>query len=100
MPRQIEIARDILGQARHPEARQNAVEIAPMQHIELAERSTAGADLFHRRLVFVAPGVCEGEPVERIAERLENNLCLTRDTGAEIDQRTEDVAEQSPHSRH
>ena len=65
-----------------------------MQDIELAERRSTRADVFHGRLVFVAPGVGKGGPVERIAERLENNLRFARNAGAEINQRAKNVEEQ------
>ena len=60
------------GSAREAEARQDALEVAPVQHVELAERDAAGAHLLHGGLVFAAPGVREGEPVEGVAERRED----------------------------
>ena len=61
----------------------------------LAERHAGPSAFLHRRLVLAAPGVGEGEPVERMAERLEDCLGLARDAGAPVDQRAEHVEEQS-----
>ena len=77
------------------EPRQDALEVAPVQDVELAERQPAGADFLHRRLIFAAPGVGKGEPVERMAERLEDRLGFARDAGAPVDQRAEHVEEQA-----
>src|SRR5262245_1314142 len=66
-----------------------------MQHVELAERDMPVAHLIHRALVFPAPGVREGEPVDRDAKRLEHLLGLARDAVTPIDQRAEDVEQQS-----
>src|SRR5882724_4464518 len=94
MPGQIEILQRVLRNARNVETRHDEIEIAPVQHVELAERDVPVAHLIHRALVFPAPGVCEGKPVDRDAERLEDLLGLARDAGAPIDQRTEDIEEQ------
>ena len=64
MPGQIELPQHILGKPADLEARQDAFEIAPVQHVELAERDAPGADLLHGALVLAAPGVGEGEPVD------------------------------------
>ena len=68
-----------------------------MQHVEFAERYAAGAHLFHAGLVFGAPRIGEGEPVERVPARFENALGLTRDAGTPVDQRAEHVEEQRLH---
>ena len=52
------------------EARHETLEVAPVQHVELAERDAAGAHLFHAGLVFAPPGVGEGDPVEVVAQGL------------------------------
>src|SRR5215471_7315380 len=65
-----------------------------MQYVELAEGNVPVAHLIHRALVFPAPGVREGEPVDRGAERLEHLLGLARDAGAPVDQGAEDIKEQ------
>ncbi len=67
MPGQIETAHHILGQAGNIELRQNPFQVAPMEDVQLAEGETPAADFLHRRLVFAAPGIGEGEPVERMA---------------------------------
>jgi len=60
----------------NPEARQDAIEIFPVQHVELAERRAARAHLFQRRLVLLAPGIGEGAPVELVSAGAENALGL------------------------
>ena len=100
VPGEVEIARHVVRNIRDPETRQDAIEIAPMQHVELAERHAAGAHLFHAGLVFVAPRIGEGEPVERVPARLENALGLTRDAGTPVDQRAEYVEEQRLDGHH
>ena len=94
MPRQIEIARRRFGKFGNAEPRQNAIQVAPVQHVELAERRAAGANLLHGGLVLVAPGIGEGQPVEAMAGASENGLGLARNPGTEIDERAEDVKEQ------
>src|ERR1700730_903819 len=94
MPAEIELARYVLAQARDAKARQNAVEIAPVQQVELAERDLSGAHLLHRRLILVPPRIGKGEASESVAERLENALGFARHSGAPIDERAEDVKEQ------
>ena len=85
----------VFGQTANLEPRQNPFEIAPVQDVELAECDPPAADFFHRRLVFVAPGIGEGKPVERMAKRLEDHLGFARDAAAPVDQRTEHVEEAS-----
>src|SRR5262249_8534072 len=94
MAREIEIARRVLRESGNPEPRQDAIEIFPVQHVELAERHAAGTHLLERRLILLAPGIGEGAPVELVSGGAENGLSLACDTGAEIDQRAEDVEEQ------
>ncbi len=94
VPRQIEIARHLLGEAVDAETRQDALEIVPVQHVELAERDAAAAHLLHRRLVLVPPGIGEGKPVELVAGRRKNALGLARDAAAPIDHGAEDIEEQ------
>src|SRR5262249_6923785 len=94
MPSEIEIARRVLRQPGNPEPRQDAIEIFPVQHVELAERHAAGAHLLQGRLILLTPGIGEGGPVELVAGGSENGLGLARDAGAKVDQRAEDVEEQ------
>ena len=54
-----------------------------------------GTHLLHRRLILAAPGVGECDPVERMAERLEDCLGFAGDAGAPVDQRAEHVEKQS-----
>ena len=91
MPGEIEIACGLLGQAGNPEARQDALEILPVQHVELRELRAARTDLLHRGLVLAAPGIREGEPIKRVAERAKDRFCLARDRGAPVGERAEHV---------
>jgi hypothetical protein len=97
MPRQIELTALLLAQRADMKARQDQLEIAPVQYVELAERYAARAHLVHGALIFAAPGVGEGEPVERKSERLEHHLGLARNRRAPIDHRAEHVEEQGFH---
>ena len=65
-----------------------------MQHVKLAEADAAGAHLIHGALVFAAPGIREGEPVERKTLRLQHRLGLARNRRAPVDQGAEHVEEQ------
>src|SRR5215831_16895056 len=94
MPREIEIARRVLRQPGNSEPRQDAIEIFPVQHVELAERHAAGTHLLERGLILLAPGIGEGPPVELVSGGSQNALGLARDAGAKIDQRAEHVEEQ------
>ena len=96
MPREIEIARRVLGQIGNSEARQDAIEILPMQQVELAEGPAAGAHVLQRGLVLFAPGIGEGGPVELMPGGAENALGLARDPRAKVHQCAEDVEEQRP----
>ena len=46
---------------------------------------------------FAAPGVGEGGPIELVAERRQQPLCLARDARAPIDERAEDIEEKRFH---
>ena len=97
MPREIQITQDVLGQILQSEPRQDALEVAAMEHVELRERDAARAHLLHARLIFVAPGIGEGRPVEGMAARPEDRRGLARDAAAPIDQGPEHVEEQRLH---
>ena len=94
MPRQIERAALLFGERADMKARQDQLEIAPVQYVELAERYAAGAHLVHGALIFAAPGVGKGRPIERKTKRFEHRLGLARDRGPPIDQGAEHVEEQ------
>jgi hypothetical protein len=96
MPGEIEIARSLLREAAQSKPRQDAVEIAPMQHVELAEGNPARADLLHRALIFAAPGFREREPIKRKPKWLENALGFPRNSCAPVDERSENIKEQRP----
>src|SRR5882672_10448387 len=94
MPGQIEILQRVLRDARNVETLHDELEIAPVQHIEFAERNVPVAHLIHRALILAAPGIRKGEPVGRDAERLEDLLGLACDAGTPIDQRPEYIEQQ------
>ena len=52
----------------------DAIEVAPVQFIELAERDAALAHLLHCGLVFVAPSLREIDPVEFVASGFKSFL--------------------------
>jgi hypothetical protein len=97
MPGAVEMGFHLLRQVRHSKSWQDALEIAPVQHIELRERDAAGTHLLHGRLVLAAPGVGEGRPVRPVAERFEHRLRLPRDAAAPVDQGAEHVEKQRFH---
>ena len=68
-----------------------------MQDVEFAERHAAGAHLLHGALVLAAPGVGKFGPIEVIATRLKDRFRFTRDRGAPIHQRAENVEEEGFH---
>jgi hypothetical protein len=65
-----------------------------MQGVELGERNAPALHLLHGGLVFAAPGIREGEPIQRMPERCQDALALAGDAGAPIDEGAEDVEEQ------
>src|SRR5262249_43302063 len=77
------------------EARQNALEVVPMQHIQLRKRNAPRPHLLHTGLVLVAPGIREAKPVNLVSERFQHRPGLARDAGAPIDEGAEYVEEQS-----
>jgi hypothetical protein len=91
MPGQIEILQRVLRDARNVETRHDQLEIAPVQHVEFAERNVPVAHLIHRALILAAPGIRKGQPVGGDAEWLEDLLGLACDAGAPIDQRPEHI---------
>ena len=95
VPSLVEVPQARLVEVRHLEARQDALEVAPVEDIELGERDLTRADLLHRGLILIAPGVREGEPVERVAHRLEDELALPRDRRAPIHDRAEHIEDES-----
>ena len=67
MPGEIETARRVLRQPGNPEPRQDAIEIFPVQEVELAERHAVGAHLFQGGLILLAPSIGERGPVELVS---------------------------------
>src|SRR5947208_10721354 len=93
MPGQIEMMHDAIAR-RDAETRCNPIEVAPMQHVELAERNAPGAHFIHGRLILVPPGIRKGKPVKREAERLEDRLGFACNAASPIDQRPEHIEEE------
>jgi hypothetical protein len=94
VPGEIELSRGLLGQRLDSEARQDALEVLSMQHVELGKGRAPRPHLLHGGLIFAAPGVSEGEPVDVMAERRQDRLRLARNRAAPVRQRAEHVEEQ------
>jgi hypothetical protein len=94
VPGEVELAQRLVGQARNAEARQDALEVAAVQDVEPGERDAPLLHLGHGRLVFAAPGVREGGPIEIVAEGFQDALALAGDAAAPIDEGAEHVEEQ------
>src|SRR6476660_4528292 len=89
MPGGVQLAAILLAQFLQAETRTNAVEVAPVQIVELAERNAAGPNLLHRRLIFRAPGFRERDPVELVPKWLKELFGLTSDAAPPIHYRPE-----------
>ena len=100
VPGEVELDLGRLVKLLEAEARFDLVEHPPVNDVELHEWRAAEPHLVHRGLVFVAPCIGEIEPVERIAERLEDAFRLARDPGAPVDHGAEHVKEQRLHIGH
>ena len=94
MPGERQPAQNVLGEAFDAKLRQDALEVAPVQQVELREGQAAAPYLLHGGLVLPAPGVREGSPVEPVAERRQHALALPRDPCAPVDEGAEDVEEE------
>ena len=70
-----------------------------MQNVELTETDAASAHFFHGALIFAAPGIGEGEVIQRDGFRLELRLGFAGDRGSPIDERAEHVEKQSFHRK-
>src|SRR5215471_398800 len=82
MPGEVELRLRRLVELLQPKARLDLVEHAPVDDVELRKRLAAGADLVHAGLIFGAPRIREGKPVERISEWLEDFFRLAGDAVA------------------
>src|SRR5262245_26766336 len=100
MPRERKFAQSVVGQIAQTEARHEALEIAPVQHIEFAKRDPPGANFLHPGLVFTAPGVRKGKPVEVVSKGSEDPLRLASHRGAPVDERPEHVKKHRPNGGH
>ncbi len=94
MPDQRHIVEHFVGQVLQAEARQEASDVAPVQHVELGEGLPAGAHLLHPRLIFSPPGVGESGPVETIPERLEDFFGFPGNRRAPVNHGSKYVEEQ------
>ncbi len=97
VPRPIELAALALAERANTEARQDQIEIAPVQYVEFSEADVARAHFLHRALIFTAPSVGEGRPVEGVAEWFKHGFRLAGDGRSPIDERAEDIEEQGFH---
>src|SRR5258707_14425735 len=61
MPGEIELARGGFSKIFNPEPRQNLIQIAPVQHVQLAESRPPRANLLHGGLVLVTPSIVAGQ---------------------------------------
>src|SRR5262245_19504052 len=98
MPGEIELVEHLRVDLLKSELRQNALEHAPMDDVELDEGNLAGAQLVHARLILRAPGVREGKPVERVSQGAQDRARLARNTIAPIDHGAEDVEHERLHA--
>ena len=94
MPGEVQLGECLLAQVLKPEARQDALQVMAVQHVELGERQAAGTDFLHAGLVFRPPGVGEGDPVEVIPQRPELGFRLPGHGRPPIHQGAEDVEEE------
>src|SRR5262249_10284382 len=67
---------------------------APVNDVELDEWLPAGTDLVHSGLILGAPRIREGDPVERMTQRLEDSFRFAGDAVAPVHQGAEHVEEQ------
>ena len=94
MPHQRQIVEHFVRQVLQTEARQQAFEVAPVQHVELGEGLPAGAHFLHTGLVFAAPGVGESQPIELVSEQFEDFFRFPGDRLAPVHHRPEHVEKQ------
>src|SRR3984893_18868030 len=77
-----------------PEARQDPLQPASMQNVELHIGSAAHANLLHSRLILITPCVCERLPINGISAGSQDGFRVAGYSSAPINQSTEDVEEQ------
>ena len=94
MPGEVQVVRDFVVELLEPEARADLIEHAAMQDIELHERLAARTHFLHARLIEPAPSIGEREPIDVVAERLENPLRVARNAVAPIDDGAEHVEDE------
>ncbi len=94
MPGEIELGKHVVGNFLQAELRADFLQHLAVEHVELGEGTAAGADLLHRRLIEVAPGVGEFEPVGFDAAGCEQAFRFAGDASAPIHHRAEDVVEE------
>src|ERR1700757_2284269 len=98
MPGERELLQHLFVDFFESEARAELVKHAAMKDIKFGEWNAARPHLVHPRLILRAPRIREREPVESIAQRLEDRLSLTCNPRAPIDHCAEYVEEQRPHA--
>ena len=97
VPRHVELAAIALAKRTKTKARQDPIEIAPVQYVEFSGSEVPRANFLHRALIFAAPSVGEGRTVERVTERFEQGFRLAGDRRSPIDEGAEDIEEQGFH---
>src|SRR6185437_7490478 len=88
-----------LAQVSQAEARDEPLQVAPVQQVELGERDSPATHLLHAGLVLAAPGIGEGQPVEFMTEGHELGLCLARNSGAPVRQGAEYIEQKRLYGR-
>ena len=94
VPREIQIIRDFVVELFETETRADLIEHAAVQDIELHEWLAARPHFLHAWLVQPAPSIGELEPIDVVAERLENPLRVARNAVAPIDDGAEYVEDE------
>src|SRR5262249_37391295 len=84
VPGEIELGQRRLIELADLEPWQDAFEVLSMQDVELHEWPAARPHLLHARAIFPTPGRGELEPIQIVAERLEDLFALPRDTVSPI----------------
>src|SRR5207237_2242684 len=97
MPRQSELVGGLVVQFLQTEFWPDLIQHAPVQNIEFEERLTPGTDLFHAGLIQRPPGIRKFNPIEIIAERLENTLGIVRHSIAPVYASAEHIENQPLH---
>src|SRR5205085_10563598 len=76
MPRQIERSELGIGKPGNAEPLEDALEVLPVEHIELAKRAAATPNVFKSRLILPPPSVGKAGPIDIMAAPGEHGLGL------------------------